>query len=176
MRVSQSRSAGTKILSLAQKKGAPIHWKSLPPPTKWTISRWSPSCNWVLSHCARGTISRFSSTATRSPFIPSCSMNWDSEDGAAQYLGSPFTKSCMKEMYRKAQSDCRSSIEVNRPRFRPYIKSRPEGRPSLLKSTCLVRAACAAACPPGREPRLPASAACPAPESACHRLRRLSPV
>src|ERR1700674_2759535 len=42
-----------------------------PPPTKWTISRRSPSCNGVCGHWSRGTISRLSSIATRFGFMPS---------------------------------------------------------------------------------------------------------
>ena len=44
-----------------------------PPPTKWTISSWSPSARWVSAHWSRGTMLRFNSTATRSCFMPSCS-------------------------------------------------------------------------------------------------------
>jgi len=40
-----------------------------PPPTKWTISRRSPSLRAVCGQRSRGTMSRLSSTATRSDFI-----------------------------------------------------------------------------------------------------------
>ncbi len=58
--------------------------KSDPPPTKCTISSRSPSCKGVCGHCSRGTISRLSSIATRSGFMPrpstsapSVSAEWD---------------------------------------------------------------------------------------------------
>src|SRR5437868_9946005 len=44
-----------------------------PPPTKWTISRRSPSARSVACQRSRATMSRLSSTATRSDFIPSWS-------------------------------------------------------------------------------------------------------
>lgn len=45
----------------------------LPPPTKWTTSSRSPSLSVVSAQRSRGTMSRFSSTATRSCFMPSFS-------------------------------------------------------------------------------------------------------
>src|SRR5579872_658979 len=42
----------------------------VPPPTKWTISRRSPSFKVICGQRSRGAISRLSSTATRSDFMP----------------------------------------------------------------------------------------------------------
>ena len=72
----------------------------VPPPTKCTISNRSPSCSGVSGHRARATISRLSSTATRSPCIPRCSMNCSSVVSSAQSFGSPFTNKCIPAMYR----------------------------------------------------------------------------
>ena len=51
-----------------------------PPPTNCTISSRSPSLSDVESHTPRATISRFSSTATRSALRPSCCNSEESED------------------------------------------------------------------------------------------------
>src|SRR5579871_556219 len=50
-----------------------VGMRSRPPPTKWTISRRSPSDRLVLDQRSRGTMSRLRSMATRSAFMPSCS-------------------------------------------------------------------------------------------------------
>lgn len=60
-----------------------------PPPTKWTISRRSPSCNGVCGHWSRGTMSRLSSIATRSGFMPKPSTSAPSVS-ADEACASPF--------------------------------------------------------------------------------------
>src|SRR5258706_3721008 len=66
-----------------------------PPPTKWTISRRSPSLSSVSGQRSRGTMSRLSSTATRSDFISNASTKPASVksaggDGSAKTRSSPL--------------------------------------------------------------------------------------
>jgi len=68
---------------------------SQPPPTKWTISRRSPSDRLVSDHCSRGTMLRFSSTATRSCFMPNCSTSPESVSGGSKSRFSPLIWSFM---------------------------------------------------------------------------------
>lgn len=86
-----------------------------PPPTKWTISSLSPSDRWVSCHCVRGTMLRFSSTATRSCFMPSCSTNSASVIGA-ESCSCPLMTIFIATIF---------AIHGRRSKHRPRGESRP---------------------------------------------------
>src|SRR5450759_1617895 len=71
---------------------------SYPPPTKCTISRRSPSLSGVSDHWARETISRLSSTATRSPFIPSRSISCANDRESGKLFSSPLMNKRIEEV------------------------------------------------------------------------------
>src|ERR1022692_546718 len=73
---------------------------SYPPPTKCTSSRRSSSLRVVSGHCERETISRLSSTATRSPFIPSCSISSASDRESAKLFSSPLMNKRIRDSYK----------------------------------------------------------------------------
>jgi hypothetical protein len=76
--------------SLERPPFGPAAGQQVPPPTKCTISRRSPSESWVSGQRSRGTISRFHSTATRSDFIPICAMSAARVSGLSKVRGSPL--------------------------------------------------------------------------------------
>ena len=74
--------------------------RTQPPPTKWTISRRSPSFSSICGQRSRGAMSRLSSTATRSDFMPMSSIKADSMNGpagagSAKARSSPLMRSFM---------------------------------------------------------------------------------
>src|SRR5437879_5466471 len=99
-----------------------------PPPTKWTISRRSPSCNGVCGHWSRGTISRFSSMATRSGFMPRVSTS-AARVSADEDWGSPLIVSFIESIL--AAGSCRASLGLDGRGARPYATLDGQMRPSL---------------------------------------------
>ena len=73
-----------------------------PPPTKWTISSRSPSFSVVSDQEARGAISRLSSTATRSDFMPRDSTSAASVSGDLKSFCSPLIWRVIGNSLRKA--------------------------------------------------------------------------
>src|SRR6266446_6732417 len=88
-----------------------------PPPTKWTISRRSPSCNGVCGHWSRGTISRFSSIATRSGFMPRVSTSAP-RVSADEAWGSPLIVSFIESIL--AAGSCRAALGLDGRGGCPY--------------------------------------------------------
>ena len=112
--------------SASLRVGMTIHeWACTdPPPTKWTISRRSPSCNGVCGHWSRGTISRFSSMATRSGFMPSPATSAP-RVSADETWGSPLIVSFIEFVF--AAGSCRASLGLD-GRMRPSLHERSSRR------------------------------------------------
>ncbi len=90
------RKPGPRPPASGVRTGAIVHWtianaSAHPPPMAWTISTWSPSWRVWLACSGRGTMRRFTSTATRRCAWPVDSSNCATLQRSAQVCGWPLS-------------------------------------------------------------------------------------
>ena len=90
------RKPGPRPPASGVRTGAIVHWtianaSAHPPPMAWTISTWSPSRRVWLACSGRGTMRRFTSTATRRCAWPVDSSNCATLQRSAQVCGWPLS-------------------------------------------------------------------------------------
>src|SRR5262249_42509846 len=112
--------------------------RSLPPPTKWTISNRSPSESGVFVQRSREIKSRFSSTATRSGLRPSCPMRSDKAARAPNSRSSPLMMSFIL-MFEPGQPPSHITTDSNAHfagRLPPRFQTLQRGGPTAEYLLC----------------------------------------